>query len=105
MDDEPLEQWLERRDARREESRGRRKAVPLGEGPWRAEHVNPRAPRLIVEWDGYAWQAVTVADDLAQARKILYPGAQAAAIPPPPQPGAPGPGPGRGRHRRPTSQG
>jgi uncharacterized protein DUF6087 len=76
--------------------------VSLGSGPWRAEHVDPRAPRLIVEWDGYAWQPVTVADDLAQARKILYPEAQAAAMPPTAQPNAPGLGPGRGRHRKPS---
>lgn len=33
QDDEPLEEWARRRDARQAASKGKRRAVPLGEGP------------------------------------------------------------------------
>ncbi|MBC3843481.1 hypothetical protein GXW82_34580 [Streptacidiphilus sp. 4-A2] len=44
MDDEPLEQWAQRRDARRRPV-GQRKAVPLGDGRPRGAHLDPDVPR------------------------------------------------------------
>ncbi|WP_455681775.1 DUF6087 family protein [Streptomyces violascens] len=54
-DDEPLDAWAARR-ATRLRPVGERKAVHLGGDPHRAAHIAPDTPRLIVEWDGYAWQ-------------------------------------------------
>ena len=68
-EDEPLEWWAARRDARRRQP-GTRKAVLLdGSG---ATHLNPTAPRLVLEWDGYTWQPVTVADDYAAAQRVVH---------------------------------
>lgn len=61
MDDEPLDEWAARRDARRP-APGDRKAVPLGEGPERGAHVDPDVPRVMLEWDGHQWQPGGVAD-------------------------------------------
>ncbi|WP_236245252.1 DUF6087 family protein [Streptomyces sp. CC210A] len=97
MDDEPLSEWAERRDAKI----GRLRAVPIvsGDGP-RASHLHPDAPRAIERWNGHAWEPYAFAADLAAAKRILYPGAST-----PPTP-APGPArlplaPGTGRHRKP----
>ncbi|MCC2278850.1 DUF6087 family protein [Streptomyces sp. ET3-23] len=97
MDDEPLSEWAERRDARI----GRLRAVPIvsGDGP-KGSHLNPDAPRAIERWNGHAWEPYAFASDLAEAKRILYPEAQK-----PPSP-APGPArrplePGTGRHRKP----
>ncbi|MGW0928001.1 DUF6087 family protein [Streptomyces sp. NPDC002644] len=80
QDDEPLEEWARRRDARQAASKGRRRAVPLGDGPHRGAHVDP---------------------DLAAAKALF--------CPPPPvrekptQWDRPAMGEGRGRHRKPSS--
>ncbi|WP_261989247.1 DUF6087 family protein [Streptomyces sp. uw30] len=50
MDDEPLTDWAERRDARV----GRLRAVP-GDGP-RASHLNPDVLRAIERWNGHTWE-------------------------------------------------
>ena len=71
-DDEPLEEWAARRDKRLRPV-GERKAVPLGGGRRRGAHIDPDAPRLIIEWDGHAWEPVTVVDDYAAACRILNP--------------------------------
>ncbi|MDH6130345.1 hypothetical protein P3T39_007338 [Kitasatospora sp. GP82] len=49
--DEPLDRWAQRRQ-RRLRPVGERRAVPLAPGPQRAAHVNPNAPRVLLEWDG-----------------------------------------------------
>lgn len=53
MNDEPLKEWAERRDART----GRLRAVPVarGDGP-RASHLNPDVPRAIERWNGHMWE-------------------------------------------------
>ncbi|MFF2719011.1 DUF6087 family protein [Streptomyces sp. NPDC058011] len=96
MDDEPLSDWAERRDAKI----GRLRAVPLvsGDGP-KAAHLNPDAPRAIQRWNGYAWEPYGTVANLAEARRLLYPRVEE---PPtvtdlPPQPLRAG----RGRHRKP----
>lgn len=96
MDDEPLSQWAERRDARI----GQLRAVPLvtGDGP-RASHLNPDAPRAIQWWNGHLWEAYGFAANLAKARRILLPHAEAAATPE----ASPKLGPGTGRHRKPPT--
>ncbi|MEU8526434.1 DUF6087 family protein [Streptomyces sp. NPDC048629] len=96
-DDEPLEQWAARRDGRLRPV-GERKAVPLGSGQRRGAHIAPDAPRLIVEWDGHAWQPVTLVDDYAAACRILNPTPE----PPPADapPARPPMAPGMGRHRK-----
>ncbi|MCV2460427.1 DUF6087 family protein [Streptomyces sp. ICN988] len=96
MDDEPLSEWAERRDAKI----GRLRAVPLapGDGP-RGTHLNPDAPRAIQRWNGSAWEPHGFAASLAEAKRILYPEAQK-----PPTMPAPQPHPlraGRGKHRKP----
>ncbi|MFE0772228.1 MULTISPECIES: DUF6087 family protein [Streptomyces] len=99
-DEEPLEEWARRRDERRAEAKGRLRAIPLGEGPHRGAHVDPRAPRAIQRWTGTQWEPVGVVDDLAAAQALLFP----------PQPveeprvewDRPALGEGRGRHRKPS---
>ncbi|MGW0945053.1 DUF6087 family protein [Streptomyces sp. NPDC002623] len=97
MDDEPLEDWAERRDAKV----GRLRAVPVvsGDGP-RGSHLNPDAPRAIERWNGHTWEPYGFAADLAEAKAVLYP----QAIEPP----TPGPlpkplGSGTGKHRKPQA--
>ncbi|GGW33018.1 DUF6087 family protein [Streptomyces caelestis] len=97
MDDEPLKDWAERRDARI----GRLRAVPAvpGDGP-RASHLNPDAPRAIERWNGHAWELYGFAASLAEAQAILYPEAN--------EPSPPGPvpkplGSGTGKHRKPQA--
>ncbi|WP_432059198.1 DUF6087 family protein [Streptomyces sp. S1] len=96
MDDEPLAEWAERRDARI----GRLRAVPLvtGDGP-RASHLNPDAPRAIQRWNGHLWEPYGFAANLAEARRLLFPHAETAATPEE----SPKLGPGTGRHRKPPT--
>ena len=70
MDDEPLRDWAERRDAKI----GRLRAVPVvsGDGP-RGAHLQPDAPRVIERWNGYVWEAYAFAANLAETKAILYP--------------------------------
>ncbi|GGU41142.1 hypothetical protein GCM10010211_00120 [Streptomyces albospinus] len=97
MDDEPLEEWAERRKAKI----GRLRAVPIvsGYGP-KGSHLNPNAPRVIERWNGHAWEPCAFAANLAETKRILYPEAQE-----PPTPGpAPKPlGSGTGKHRKPQA--
>ncbi|MFD5427707.1 DUF6087 family protein [Streptomyces sp. NPDC127084] len=100
-DEEPLAEWARKRDERREQARGRLRAVPLTEGPHRAAHVAPGAPRAIQEFDGTGWVTVGVAADLAAAKAILFP-----PQPPEERPvewDRPALGKGRGRHRKPAA--
>jgi hypothetical protein len=99
MDDEPLSDWAERRDAKV----GRLRAVPVvsGDGP-RGTHVNPDAPRAIERWNGHSWEPYGFAANLHEAQRILYP--EAARDPEPPQGLVPKPlGSGTGRHRKPQT--
>ncbi|WP_030732173.1 DUF6087 family protein [Streptomyces sp. NRRL S-237] len=93
-EEEPLDQWAARRQGRLRKP-GEKKAVTLGPGPQRAAHLNPAAPRLILEWDGFQWVPVTVVDDYAAARRVLYPAPQ------PQQQAQPAPKKQPGRHRKP----
>ncbi|MGE7385605.1 DUF6087 family protein [Streptomyces sp. NPDC004126] len=72
------------------------KAITLAPGPQRAAHLAPDAPRLILEWDGFAWQPLTTVDDYASARRYMNP------MPAPqPQEQQPVPKKRPGRHRKP----
>lgn len=51
--DEPLENWAARRDARRPRV-GEQRPAPLA-GELRGAHVAPDAPRGVEVWDGQAW--------------------------------------------------
>ncbi|WP_406403060.1 DUF6087 family protein [Streptomyces sp. NBC_00879] len=98
MDEEPLSNWAERRDAKI----GRLRAAPVtgGAGP-KGSHVSPDAPRVIERWNGYAWELHTLVSNLAEAQRILYP--NTAETSPAPGP-APNPlGPGTGMHRKPQA--
>ncbi|MFD3875414.1 DUF6087 family protein [Streptomyces sp. NPDC058623] len=104
MNDEPLDQWAARRQGRLRNP-GERKAITLGTGPQRAAHLNPDAPRLILEWDGFAWQPLTTVDNYAAACQALSPIAEPA---PADQTETTGPltgqnplAPATGRHRKP----
>ncbi|MEU1424259.1 DUF6087 family protein [Kitasatospora sp. NPDC005751] len=77
--DEPLEDWYARRQQRRRRP-GTLRVVPLAPGAG-AAHVVPDAPRLILEWDGFAWVPAAVAADRQSAGQLL--------------------GPPTGRHRKP----
>ncbi|MEU2431067.1 DUF6087 family protein [Streptomyces sp. NPDC007861] len=70
MDDEPLSQWAERRDAKI----GRLRAVPIvaGDGP-KGSHLNQEAPRAIERWNGHTWEPYAFAANLAEAQRIVYP--------------------------------
>ncbi|MGW1464199.1 DUF6087 family protein [Streptomyces sp. NPDC002308] len=62
MDDEPLEEWADRRERRRPEV-GERRTVPLGNDVGRGAHVDPDAPRAVQVWDGHQWVPEGVAED------------------------------------------
>ncbi|MFD9477979.1 DUF6087 family protein [Streptomyces nojiriensis] len=96
MDDEPLSEWLDRRDAKI----GRFRAVPIasGDGP-KGAHLNPDAPRAIERWNGHAWEPHGFASNLAEAKRIQYPEANLPA--PTAGPGRQPLAPGKGRHRKP----
>ncbi|MCK8435700.1 hypothetical protein G3I77_22595 [Streptomyces sp. D2-8] len=99
MDDEPLKDWAERRDAKI----GRLRAVPVvsGDGP-RASHLRPEAPRAIERWNGHAWEPHGFAANLAEAKAVLYPEAGEPSNPscgPVPKPL----GSGTGKHRKPPA--
>ncbi|MFE1559004.1 DUF6087 family protein [Streptomyces sp. NPDC058734] len=96
--DEPLEAWAARRAGRRPLV-GELRAIPLTAGPARGSHVQPDRPRVIVRWDGFAWEPSTVVPDRAAARRLIDPIAQAEAVPVPGYSRAPLQA-GRGRHRR-----
>ncbi|WP_405421454.1 DUF6087 family protein [Streptomyces erythrochromogenes] len=70
MTDEPLDRWAARRQGRLRKP-GERKAVTLGTGPQRAAHVDPDAPRMILEWDGFAWQPLMPVENYAEACRVL----------------------------------
>ncbi|MEU2361808.1 DUF6087 family protein [Streptomyces noursei] len=95
-EDEPLGDYVARRDARI----GRLRAVHAY-GPQRGAHVDPDQPRLIQQWNGSAWEALTVAANLSEARKILRLSDAEAPAPEPAPPPAQPLAPGRGRHRKP----
>jgi hypothetical protein len=98
MDDEPLSDWADRRDAKI----GRLRAVPVvsGDGP-KGSHVNPDAPRAIERWNGHAWEPDGFAPNLREAKRILFP--EAAEDAAPPKGLVPKPlGSGAGKHRRPS---
>ncbi|WP_432112637.1 DUF6087 family protein [Streptomyces sp. S1] len=99
-DEEPLEDWARRRDERRAKTKGRLRAVPLGEGPYRGAHVDPDAPRAIQQWTGTQWEPVGVVDDLAAAQALLFPLQPVEKL----RVGWDRPvlGKGRGRHRKPS---
>ncbi|MCX5278388.1 DUF6087 family protein [Streptomyces virginiae] len=106
MTDEPLERWAARRQGRLRKP-GERTAITLGTGPQRAAHVDPDAPRLILEWDGFAWQPLMPVENYAAARRALNPQPDST---PANQAEATGPvmgrnplAPGTGRHRKPSS--
>ncbi|MFK0292917.1 DUF6087 family protein [Streptomyces sp. NPDC090442] len=67
-----MEQWAARREKRLWPV-GERKAVHLGDGPMRAAHIDPDAPRLIVEWGGYQWVPLTIVEDYVAACRFLNP--------------------------------
>ncbi|MFJ6697507.1 DUF6087 family protein [Streptomyces sp. NPDC091272] len=69
MDDEPLSEWLKRREARI----GRLRAVVADEKGRRATHLFPDKPRAIERWNGHTWELVTVVPNLAEAKRVLYP--------------------------------
>lgn len=96
MDEEPLADFAERRDARI----GRLRAVPVvaARAP-RAAHVSPAEPRVVERWNGHVWEMHAVVPDLAAAKALLYPLPRT----PPPAEGPPRPplAKGTGRHREP----
>ncbi|MEU6619965.1 DUF6087 family protein [Streptomyces litmocidini] len=100
QDDEPLEEWARRRAERRAASKGKRRAMPLGEGPHRGAHVDPGAPRAIEEWTGAEWSVVGVAENLAVAQALLHPSPPVQEKPV--EWDRPALGKGRGRHRKPS---
>ncbi|MFF0550843.1 DUF6087 family protein [Streptomyces sp. NPDC004311] len=97
-EDEPLDQWAARREGRLRRA-GELKAVTLGPGPQRAAHLDPGAPRLILEWDGFQWVTLAVVDGYAAACRLLDPSARAESVPVPGY--APRLGRGTGRHGKP----
>ncbi|MBT2542085.1 hypothetical protein J7E99_15560 [Streptomyces sp. ISL-44] len=95
MSDEPLDRWAARRQGRLRKP-GELKAISLGSGPRRGAHLEPDAPRMILEWDGFAWQPLATVENHAAACRILNPAPE-----PPRQAVQPPPGKLPGRHRKP----
>ncbi|MEV5880775.1 DUF6087 family protein [Streptomyces sp. NPDC052101] len=101
LGDEPLSEWAARRAVRLRPV-GERRAVTLSTGPQRAAHLDRDTPRLIMEWDGYQWVAVTTVDNYAAAQRMLHGiSDEAAQITVTAGDGRPPMAPGRGRHRKP----
>ncbi|MFB8239691.1 DUF6087 family protein [Kitasatospora purpeofusca] len=101
--EQPLTEWYAER-ARRRRAPGTRDAITLAPGPRRAAHLFQDVPRLVVEWDGHAWQPVAVAENYAEAYPLIVrPGPGAAPGPVFPQADTPVPllRKGTGRHRKP----
>ncbi|MFF7587653.1 DUF6087 family protein [Kitasatospora purpeofusca] len=101
--EQPLAEWYAER-ARRRRAPGTRDAITLTPGPRRAAHLFQDVPRLVVEWDGHAWQPVAVAENYAEAYPLIVrPGSDAAPGPVFPQADTPVPllRKGTGRHRKP----
>ncbi|WP_406113047.1 DUF6087 family protein [Kitasatospora purpeofusca] len=113
--EQPLAEWYAER-ARRRRAPGTRDAITLTPGPRRAAHLFQDVPRLVVEWDGHAWQPVAVAENYAEAYPLIVrhgsesvPGPESApgpeSVPGPVFPQADTPVPllrkGTGRHRKP----
>ncbi|MFI6282005.1 DUF6087 family protein [Streptomyces sp. NPDC050988] len=97
MDDEPLKDWAERRDAKI----GRLRAVPVvsGDGS-RGALLQPDTPRVIERWNGYVWESYAFAANLAETKAVLYPESCE------PLPGGAKPKPlgsGEGKHRKPPA--
>ncbi|MEE1824644.1 DUF6087 family protein, partial [Streptomyces sp. BE20] len=69
-EDEPLAEWYARR-ARRRRAPGSRDAITLAPGPRRGAHLVRDVPRRVVEWDGFAWQPVAVAESYAEAYPLI----------------------------------
>ncbi|MBD0688506.1 hypothetical protein BG452_04975 [Streptomyces sp. CBMA123] len=92
----PLEEWWKGRQQRRRPV-GQRRAITLADGPQHGAHVSPAAPRLILEWDGFAWQPVTVAENYPAACRAVNHSEAARAVPVPGYSPVKG---GGGRHRR-----
>ncbi|WP_316528183.1 DUF6087 family protein [Kitasatospora brasiliensis] len=95
-EDESLEAWAARRDARRRPV-GALKVVVLGHED-AAGHRYPKEPRLVSRWDGYQWIPETVAPDYAAAQRLLH-GVEGDGVVPM-APAQPREKP-RGRHRKP----
>ncbi|MFD3514852.1 DUF6087 family protein [Streptomyces sp. NPDC058657] len=98
MHEEPLDEWARRREERLNARNGELRAVPLTQGPNRAQHVEPTAPRVIQERIGTEWVTVGMVDDLAAAKALLYPPRPVAERPAEWD----RPAKGRGRHRKPS---
>jgi hypothetical protein len=98
MDDEPLAEWAKRRDSRI----GRLRARPITHGGPKGAHIAPAAPRLVERWNGHAWEFFAVAEDLAAARRILYPKTAEAGPTTRQAPSKPL-GSGTGTHRKPPA--
>ena len=95
MDEESLSDWAARRERRRAD---RYRVDTLSPGPRQGDHVNPDAPRLISRWNGYEWEAVAFAANLAEAKRFTHPEtAGTDPVSPPPETFR-----GTGRHRRPS---
>ncbi|MFJ6573497.1 DUF6087 family protein [Streptomyces sp. NPDC091292] len=54
-------------EERRQAAKGKRRALPLTEGPHHGRHGDPNAPHLIQEWNETEWGSSV--DDLAEAKK------------------------------------
>ncbi|MFI6155062.1 DUF6087 family protein [Kitasatospora sp. NPDC051170] len=95
-EDEPLEQWAARREARRRPV-GELRAVTIGhEGA--PAHLHPKEPRLVSRWDGYEWVPETIAANYASAQRFLH-GIQGDGVIP--MTSAQPPRKPAGRHRKP----
>lgn len=70
QDDEPLEQWAAKREKRLRPV-GEKKIQALAGG--HAVHVNPDELRLILSWDGVQWVPETIAENHAEACRLVYP--------------------------------
>jgi len=104
MDDEPLERWARRREAKLRPE-GTLRVTVLGGDARSAAHIDPDKPRLIERWDGYQWVAWAIADDYKAACRLLNPVPEPKPEPadlPRPEPLR---SPGKGRHRKPPAAG
>ncbi|MFD5697636.1 DUF6087 family protein [Streptomyces lasiicapitis] len=68
MEEEPLEDWVERRDTKI----GRLRAVPVASGEGlKGSHLNPDAPRTIERSNGHVWEPHGFVSSLAEAQALL----------------------------------
>ncbi|MFG2775108.1 DUF6087 family protein [Streptomyces sp. NPDC048350] len=75
-----MAEWARRREERLAKRQGQRRAVPLTTNPHRGSHIDPDAPRAIMEYDGLKWVPLKIVPNRAEAQALLSAATNAVAF-------------------------